>query len=362
MNEFAEPANFDLSKIRGIDEQPLVHQDYKTEIRYLRDEITRLALPIELSGMFTVRRLLELDAAVYTYLICNRKLWRHEAAVHLEDLVPFYSIAHLPQEYTETLFFIMGELNAFWDGEIEDDDRINALILTVRLLVFLSLCYPDPVTMQQRGLTHVDCLPGIRLIRMLRALANAWGEHSPASAEFERRLYQETRLDYPILGEYANGWVAFFDTLYQADHFPEYSKVRSEVMTKRFLRLSGKSRDWSYLMAMGGEPLHFLTESSLRIYCNNTDGTPSPVLLLNKSLVDDGYNIDRIRHVNAWRLAEYFRGKAQKFHCALAGSGACGVERAICRVGFQTPVEFPRDAECRVSATVRDTSHNVLRI
>lgn len=363
INGFNDVVDYDLARIRPIDITPMLHRDPQTELDDLRHEATRLNMPTELAGLFSIRRLLELDAAIYTYYTVTNMKWTKSAIAHLPHLKEFYSISQLPDEYTETLMFLAGELNYYFDDELEGEQRIEFVFSIVRLLVVLALSHPDPETMAQRNLSQHDCLPGVRLMRSARALSDAWGNAHPATPDFDRLLSSATGFDYPTLEEYAQGWDTYLNTFAKTDSFPEYSNVRAKIFSQRYLEYSDSKAipNPSYLTAMSGEPLEFAAMYNLPLSTKNLDGSPSPMTLTNRSLANEDFNLDRTRHVNVWRLSDFYRGVNKKFACIFGDSGMCPVRQDVCKAGIERPAQIPDDPVCRINVTVRDPTPNSIK-
>lgn len=348
---FTKQCESDVSTVRlcldGIyprKNRPIIHGNEREEIAHLKSELKKKSMPQELAGLFTARRLLELDATIYTSSIINRFKWSSVAIDHLDNLKEYHSILNMPQEYNETIIFILNEFHVFLDGGIKDTERLNVINAIIKLLVYFSLNHPDPKTQIELGLTPEDCLPGVRFIRFLNAIPEIWNSVTNIGKDFEKLLISACKVKYPTVKECADGWIDFLEKNNKNIPFKGHTKARLDIIKKIYCDNNNEDQNIYKSIALG-QSLKFSIEYDLPFFPNYIDKSDTQMILTSRMMGCDDYYIDTKRHVNAWRFSQFIIGKSKKYECVYS-RGLCPIAKEKCITGIDSIEYIPSDEKC----------------
>jgi hypothetical protein len=344
----------------------LLHREEHREISLIRDILATSEPNADmLAPLVTTRRILEADAVLDVYMLIQRVHTSEASAAALHALKQYYAFYEMPEAYSETLILALNSFNQRVKEDIGDAEKIENFLKTIRMLLIMSLAHPDPATIERLGHDATDYLPGVRFIRLMQASIKhmlAVDEHPPSLREFEASLIAKTGFPYPSFFDCETGWISYFKSMDQ-DPFPGMTEARSDTLVRKYRCGDGAEEAMAGLLQslLKGSLLSFL-DYDLPLLMRRSDGAPQDVLLTARGLAKPEYNMDRVRHVSAWRLSEFIARRRPFFSCPVFDTGYCKVETARCRQPFTDLSAVPISEDCRVRMTAFGTDRYSLKL
>lgn len=344
----------------------ILHGNPATEIGPIKSVLVdEFKAPVELAGLFTTRRLLEMDAVLYTYeLITSTKL-SLKGRDNLKKLKEFFSYTQMPSIYAETTQFCLLEFLRGIKEDLALADRIDNIIRWLRLLLTLALAHPDPVSVHANNLQREDYIPGVRFLRLMRALGKRLqdpeGNYS-SMREFESKLINATGLQYQSYLDFGEGWSRYLGSM-QRDPFASVTTTRKSTLDIKFENHVGSDEKVAgiYSAAIVGESLMSFSHYDLPLFMRRTDGESHPLILTGRVFHDPHYNVDRLRSVLAWRLAEFISRRRGAVLCPLT-EAYCNVRTDRCKEPFATLSDLPLNPGCLFRQTCFDSDPQHIRL
>ncbi len=329
----------------------------KEEFLQIRQALSELGLPKEWAGLFSTRRVLELDATVYTMNKVLSLKWINPKILEEPEILRAYNILEMNSEYSELYIFFLGQLNHYFDDSIGLSEKYKLIDGVIQLLIFLSISHPDPETIKKRRLDKLSCLPGVKLIKIFIAFFKIWNEFSNSgeflSEDFEKAIYESAGIDYPTVSEVAKGWESFFRGTY-IDPFLGITNTRLGIFEKKYIKpqFTKTQKPEYYSHAFLGEPLDFFPTYDALLLIDN--------LAEDKHVLGDLYShdkkeyfIDMRKKNNTKKLVDFFSGKSNIFKCSYAGFNGCSISKSYCSK-IDSHALIPKDEGCYVSKTIHD--------
>jgi hypothetical protein len=344
----------------------LLHREESREMELIRDTLARTEPnPEELAPLVTSRRMLEADAVLYVYMLLKRSQASKPTLAALKTLRHFYAFTEMPEEYAATLMLALRSFNNRVAEDIDDQQKLQNFLINIRMLLTMSLAHPDPDTLERLGHDKTDYLPGVRFIRLVNASIKqmlAVNERPRSMREFEASLIAKTGFSYPSYFDCEIGWAAYFKPT-DEDPFPGLTEARRDTLARKYKPSDGveEAVRQIYRDRSGGSVWSFL-EYDLPLLMRRTDGVPQDILLTSRGIAKPEYNVDRLRHLLAWRLCEFIARRRPTFSCPLSKSPYCDARIERCRQPYEHLNDVPATDACRARKTTFDTNPESLNL
>jgi hypothetical protein len=313
----------------------------------------------ELASLFTTRRILEMDAVLYTSGTIKSLKMSKLANETLLNMGEIYEFVEMPPLYAETITFCLSQLHNTVIDDEPPQKRIQSFLFSLRVILNLSLMHPSPDLLDQRGHTWQDYLPGVRLVRLLRATADLMKDSAAIAGtpeDFDRDLCARTGFPYPTYKESLYSWDSQLATL-SPNPFQELTQARLFATRKKLYQDNEVPKDNEiYRPVFAGENALSMITYDLPLFATRTDGGEQAMTMTGRAIVSSDFAYDRKRAILAWRLSSLAVGARQNFSCPLTGKGYCTIQTERCSKPFERFDDLPKNSECRARATVTDTS------
>jgi hypothetical protein len=330
----------ELGEVADRNSMSVFHRPSQQENALIAQNLDEIGITPAIAELFTTRRLLELDAVLYTYYLITSTGMSEEAAASLEELKQYYFYFAMPDIYKETIMFCLREMFSFIDEDIPPEQTVENVTVIIRSLLAFSLAHPPPSHFEATGQRERDYLPGIRFLRLFKAAADLMREsEAPAAPEdFEAVLNGRSGyayLTYPVVGD---AWIDYFKG-FEPDPFSAVTDARREALEAKLRQDDGRPQPRAevYREAIGGESILAFVLYDLPLF---TGGSAENALVLTRrALVSQDYDADRRRAILGWRLSEYLIGRKQSFLCPF--SDRCGVATDRCKTSYGSVADVP---------------------
>jgi len=337
------------------DTETIFHSQPQFEITAISNYLKDCNAPVQLAGLFTTRRLLEMDAVLYTYDRFTSLKISTLGVDTAKKLRGIFCYTKMPELYSETIMFCLTEVLHTLDDRQPIETRIEIAMVLLRLVLASALNHPDPATIGSLDADRKDYVPGIKFLRLLKASMGAEKDgdsNHPFLLQLEKGLIDNSGFPYVTYLEAGNGWISFFRNMV-SDPLSSATACRLSVLEKQYnvsdQKFEGVSKIYS--MAINGGPFSAAAEYDLPLFMRRDDSVSQAMLLTGRALADPNYDIDRIRSILMWRLSEFLSGKRKGILCPLYESGHCEVQGLVCSHPFQDLDLLPDNPECRLRKT-----------
>lgn len=290
-----------------------------------------LEIEASLAAYDTIRHLRG-DAAQRALVQSNRSLF-HVAESPYADLLSAIAGVVLPGQ---------------WQAGKIDADGYDALLKLTPFLLDIALAVPPPSYLQQHGLALEDFLPGVRLVRLLEALAHV-GDMGPVDYSDDIAVYSAIdkhcrstpRFTYPGVRDIYAAWMAEFDRVAATEPYRE-TALRKRALCERRLQFEYPVWSRAGTVLMG-----------LEIPFKTRVGVEESIHTLFGSMFTDAGPLASIEHdakVTTEAMMHYVLGMQPRYNCPLAvrNNSGCKAQTAACLAGIQGLNTVPRSADCRV--------------
>ena len=338
------------------DSQIILNAPEQGEVDLISNYLESVGISSDIAGLFTTRRLLEMDAVLFTYMKLTSIPFSSKIGKdNLTPLRPLFSYTAMPSIYTETIICCIHSML----GKVVTDEplgkRVDEILRTIQFLLSLSFAHPDPNTLSASRQGRDDYIPGVRFLRMMQALADWFRSPLPTPASARELEYEVLKLcTFPYLTylEIGDGWTAYFDHM-PYDVFPGITAARKSVMQQKYNTGSRTEERTKiiYSDAIGGGPVSGVLSYDVPLFMRRSDGAPMKLLLTGRVFSDPMYNFDRLRSILAWRIEQFVVGKRNSVSCPLWKSAYCDAQTDRCARPFTRLSDLPETRDCRFRCT-----------
>ena len=353
-----EPLESDACDIRESQASYHFYKKETSEIDQIGQYIVEeLKQPREAANLLSTRRLLEMDAVLYTYLILTRSKANGRAIRNLKTVRNYFVFTEMEDVYGETIRFCYQNIRRLVIDNTPTD-HLDNILHAVRILLTIAFAHPDPESLARLGHDPVHYIPGVRFFRMLLACIKQMqsDEHHPSPFEFEKAMIAKAGFSYPTFVECESGWANYFSNWKKGDVYSEVTEARREAIQEKYKNVFSDEERLArvYSDAITGESILAFSSYDLPLLLRRTDGQSHDSYFTNRSFRVRGYEVDRLRSVYGWRLSEFLLQRRKGFLCPFAQTSYCTAKVERCQRSYSDLRDVPASQKCRVRQTCFD--------
>jgi hypothetical protein len=298
-------------------------------------------------AMFSVESLLETEAVLQSFVSLSRMSFNEKSAAVLDASRKLFDPLHMSGIYNDLCRFILLHV-----GHVMGVNDLAALVKELGtnnmhlaqvyhqyiLLLDISCSYPPP-SFDMGTLSPIDFEPGVRLMRLMKALQGEWlqeGEEIEGPHDFEQKLLRACDTPYPTSSSIYLSWI---------DHLNGDASLQGDPVLQARVDLSMEKAHSKHAFskipngtAAPRFPVFFAIESHKKTYTHAIDKHKA------------AYSIEDLGHAFNWDaifidlIESYYLKKA--FTCPVTTN--CPVCREDCVNGYPQPSDVPDDDRCVV--------------
>jgi hypothetical protein len=292
--------------------------------------------------------LLESEAAVtvlYQYFNLEQMVSEDGEQIAKQNRALYFP-GYMPEQYWSQFSFFLEALDLDLENARHNEDMFASYCWMFILVCDLACAHPSPRLLQAKGQDRIEYEPGIKFIRLVRAmnrLSEVEGKDFAAASQRKDLPAMEKILldqcDYP----YLTGQEVYEDW---ADLFAEMAKQDDD----RVLAMRA-----SCCRQRVNEPMYFIGKYAARSVEQNIPVyvlTPPGFVFfgINKFLFpeeQDALFVDLLKRSRDFALTSFFFGDG-KYRCPLAESKQCDAATVTCLDGISRGQQFPPAGDCIV--------------
>jgi hypothetical protein len=311
--------------------------------------VEEMKQPREAARVLSTRRLLEMDAVLYTYSILHSSKFTLKALNNLREVRNYYDFTQMDNLYLDTITFCLTNFKRMVISDEPPKEWLDNIIFTIRLLLSIAFAHPDQETLNQLKHDPVHYIPGIRFFRMMLGSIKYMHGHGEPTTELENNLIRLSEFNYASFGNCESKWVEYFTNMEeQSNLYPATTDARREATQEKY---DGAVTDDDKLRRSMRDSISQFSDWDLPLILTRTDGISHNSYITNRFIRVPTYDIQRVRGIFGWRLVEFLLRRRKVFLCPFARTHYCSVKVERCRHSYSDLSEVPDNEKCRVRQT-----------